>query len=279
MQRPLLLLTLIVCLVACKKEKDPSDPLKKANIAYGTDPKQVLDLYLPANAHADSTKLLILIHGGSWTDGDKKDFDVYISEFQRRLPNYAFANINYRLYTNGQNRFPAQEEDVKAAVGFLMSKSGEFKFSKQFLLLGASAGGQLALLQGYKYAGIAKPQAIISFFGPTDFTHLYNNPGIAMVPPLLATIIGATPAQNAAMYEVYSPIHFVTGESAPTLLLQGGKDELVPVAQATRLLAKLNEESVPHEYIFYPNEGHGWTGPNLDDSFNKAEAFIRKHLP
>ncbi len=69
--------------------------------------------------------------GGAWADGDKTDFDIYITELQRRLPDYAFANINYRLYAStGQNKFPAQEEDVKAAVSFLMNKSGDLKFSK-----------------------------------------------------------------------------------------------------------------------------------------------------
>lgn len=281
MQKLLLLLTLTICLVGCKKKSDETSEYgKKANIAYGTDAQQVLDLYLPANGNASSTKLMILIHGGAWADGDKADFNIYINELKRRLPDYAFANINYRLYTStGQNKFPAQEEDVKAAVTFLLNKSEEYKYSKNFILLGASAGGQLALLQGYKYANIAKPKAIISFFGPTDFTDLYNHPGMPIVPALLATIIGATPTQNAALYDSYSPIHFVTAQSSHTLLLQGGKDELVPVAQATRLIAKLNEAGVINEYIHYPNEGHSWTGPNLDDSFNKVETFIRQHVP
>ncbi|AXY77810.1 alpha/beta hydrolase [Paraflavitalea soli] len=281
MQKLLFLLTLTIWLVGCKKKSDEGSGYdKKANIAYGTDAQQVLDLYLPGNANASSTKLMILIHGGAWADGDKADFDIYINELQRRLPDYAFANINYRLYTStGQNKFPAQEEDVKAAVNFLLNKSADYKYSKDFILLGASAGGHLALLQGYKYANIAKPKAIISFFGPTDFTDLYHNPGMPIVPTLLATIIGATPSQNAALYDSYSPVHFVTPQSPHTLLLHGGKDELVPVRQAIQLTDKLNAAKVVYEYIYYPTEGHSWTGPNLDDSFNKVEAFIRKHVP
>lgn len=279
MQKLLLLLTLTIGLVACKKENEKTPAYeKKVNLAYGTDARQVMDLYLPAGG---ATKLIVLIHGGAWTNGDKADFDVYISELQRRLPEYALANINYRLYntTNGQNKFPAQEEDVKAAVDFLKKQSGEFRSLQHFILLGASAGGHLALLQGYKHADIAKPKAIISFFGPSDFTYLYNNPGLSVVPPMLAALIGGTPDQQTALYKSYSPIHYVTAQSPPTLLLQGGKDELVPAAQSTRLVAKLNDAGVPNEYIFYPTEGHSWTGPNLDDSFNKVEAFIRKHAP
>jgi acetyl esterase/lipase len=280
MRKLLIILTLTVCLVSCKKEKQGSTYEKKGNIAYGSDPKQVLDLYLPADGNSSTTKLMILIHGGAWADGDKADFDEYIAELQRRLPDYAFANLNYRLYAStGQNKFPTQEEDVKAAVSFLLNKSGDYKFSQNFILLGASAGGHLALLQGYKYGNIAKPKAVISLFGPTDLTYLYNNPGMPIIPTLLATIIGATPTQNAALYNSYSPINFVTAQSAHTLLLQGGKDEVVPPAQATRLISKLNDAGVPNEYVYYPTEGHSWTGPSLEDSFNKVEAFIRKHVP
>ncbi len=274
-------MTFTVYFVACKKDKDPTPVYdKKADIAYGADAKQVMDLYLPADGNASSTKLMILIHGGAWADGDKADFDAYIDELKRRLPGYAFANINYRLFSlNGQNKFPAQEQDVKAAVTFLLNKSAEYKFSKTFVLLGASAGGHLALLQGYKYAQDAAPKAIVSFFGPTDLAHLYNNPPQASLPGLLAAVVGGTPAQNAALYEASSPIIFVTSQSAHTLLLQGGKDNLVPTAQATRLIDKLNAAGVYNEYIFYPDEGHSWTGPNLDDSFNKIEQFIRQHVP
>ena len=133
MRKLLLLLTVTVCLIACKKEKDQTPVYdKKADIAYGADAKQVMDLYLPADGNASSTKLMILIHGGAWADGDKADFDIYIDQLKRRLPGYAFANINYRLFSlNGQNKFPAQEQDVKAAVTFLLNKSAEYKFSKR----------------------------------------------------------------------------------------------------------------------------------------------------
>lgn len=281
MRKLLILLTVAIGFVACKKEKDQGPVYETiTNVAYGADAKQVMDLYLPADGHAGATKLMVLIHGGAWADGDKADFNVYIDELKRRLPGYAFANINYRLFSlNGQHKFPAQEEDVRAAVNFLLSRSDEYKISKTFVLLGASAGGHLALLQGYKYRQEAAPAAIVSFFGPADLIHLYNNPPQAALPGLLAVIVGGTPAQNAALYEASSPIHFVSAESAHTLLLQGGKDNLVPPAQSTRLVDKLNDAGVYNEYVYYPEEGHSWTGANLEDSFNKIEKFIRQHVP
>jgi acetyl esterase/lipase len=248
------------------------------NVSYGTDAAQKMDIYLPANRDTTSTKLMVLIHGGGWMNGDKADFAPYITQLQQRIPGYAFANINYRLYTNGQNAFPAQENDVKAAVTFLLNKYAEYKFSKKLVLMGASAGAHLALLQGYKHTGIITPQAIVSFFGPADLTHLYNHPLNPALPLLMAGIVGGTPTQNAAIYQQSSPLTFVTPQSAPTILLQGGADPLVPPAQAEMLKTTLTAAGVTNQLVFYPTEGHGWTGANLEDSFNKIVHFLKTHV-
>ncbi|MBC7829302.1 MAG: alpha/beta hydrolase [Chitinophagaceae bacterium] len=250
------------------------------NVSYGTDPRQKMDIYLPPDRGVDSTRLLIVIHGGGWNGGDKSDFGPYITELQKRLPGYAFANINYRLcnLNNGTNRFPAQENDVKAAIEFLTNKSAEYKISQAIALLGASAGGHLALLEGYKNAKPDKIKAIVSFFGPSDLTELYEHPGNPSIPLLLNAVTGTTPAQNKILYQQSSPVHFVSAQSPPTLLLQGGRDVLVPENQSVLLKNKLQSLGVPHQYVYYPTEGHGWGGNNLFDSLDKIAAFLREHF-
>jgi Esterase/lipase len=270
----LLIAGLMICAVACSKQSNSEIVLK--NISYGTHAQQTIDLYLPANRDTARTKLMVLIHGGAWASGDKADFAPYITELRKRLPNYAFANINYRLFNNGQHKFPAQENDVQAAIHWLMENRAEYGYSNQVVLLGASAGAHLALLQGYKHQ---KPLAIISFFGPSDLVYLYNNPGYPAIPSLLATITGATPAQNKAAYEASSPIHFVSPQSAPTLLLQGTADMLVPPAQTKRLADQLSKAGVVHQVEIYEGAGHGWTGARLTDSFDKIVNFLQSNVP
>src|SRR5688572_33493910 len=92
--------------------------------AYGDDRWQKMDIYLPASRN-DSTVVMIIVHGGAWVRGDKSEFNPYVAALQRLLPNYAFVNINYRLFRNGKNAFPAQEEDMKAAVLYLESRLEE----------------------------------------------------------------------------------------------------------------------------------------------------------
>ncbi len=248
------------------------------NVAYGSDPKQVMDIYLPANRSVNSTRLLFMIHGGSWSGGDKNGFKPYIDSLKNHLPDYAFVNINYRLVSASQNKFPAQENDVKMALSFIMNKSTEYQISHNVVLLGASAGAHLALLQAYKYSDPIKAKAVVSFFGPSDFNYMYDNPVFPQVPHLLELLLGGNPTDNKAAYLQSSPISYVTVQSCPTLLFQGGKDPLVNPKQSELLKARLQKEGVTNQLFVYPNEGHGWHGSTLSDSFEKITTFLQENV-
>jgi len=273
----------VTVLASCQKSLDggggsnslPAQSLP--NVSYGGDALQKMDIYLPAGRSSATTKVIIMIHGGGWSSGDKADFADYVDTIKRRQPDYAIFNINYRLATGTTNTFPTQENDVKDAYDFILSKSGEYHVSQKIVLLGASAGGHLALLQGYKNASTVKPKVIADFFGPTDMTALYNatNP---IAQPLLAALVGGTPTTIPNMYQQSSPMNFVTAQSTPTIIFQGGADPLVPPSQSAALDAKLQLMGVIHQLVFYPTEGHSWIGPNLADSFDKLQAFLAANV-
>ncbi len=278
----LFILSLPILIFSCQKNVDNTASQIVAakttlNVSYGTSSEQTMDVYLPAGRSAASTKVIVMIHGGAWNAGDKTDLTEYADSMRKRLPDYAVFNINYRLAL-GSNLFPAQENDVKSAVQFLLNNAADYGISQKFVLLGASAGAHLALLQGYKYASQINPKAIVSFFGPTDLADMYKNPANPLVPAGLISVIGKTPTQDSLLYANSSPINFVKSNSAPTLLLHGGMDPLVNATQATRLKAKLDAAVVVNQYVFYPSEGHGWFGATLTDSFNKIESFLRANV-
>ncbi len=248
------------------------------NVSYGSSTSQNMDVYLPAARTTAATKVLILVHGGSWNGGDKNDLTEYVDSFRKRMPDYAFFNINYRLATTPTTLFPTQETDVKAALQFIYDKAQEYVISQKFVLTGVSAGGHLALLQAYKYSSPVKVKAVISFFGPTDLIDMYNNPTNIFVKSALVAVVGKTPAQDSLLYANSSPINFINNASPPTLLLHGGLDPLVRPTQSAAVKTKLLAAGVINDYIFYPNEGHGWFGANLIDSFNKLQAFLQTHV-
>lgn len=284
MKKFIIAFTTVIFLTSCQREEPSIDnPASKeqtlSNISYSSDARQNMDIYLPANRNSSTTNVIILIHGGAWIEGDKNDFAGYITTLKQRLPGYAIFNINYRLAINNQNPFPAQEMDVKQAIEFIYNKTGEYAVSKNFALLGASAGGHLALLQAYKYEIPVKIKVVIDFFGPTDLIGMYNASPNPLIKPLLESVTGGTPSTHNEIYLQSSPINFISAQTPPTLILQGGMDPLVNASQSIILRDQLQQANVLHQYVFYPMEGHGWTGANLTDSFEKIEAFLKTNMP
>ena len=75
---------LFVCFLAmlffasCKKKEDANAAKTFLNVKYGTDAKQAMDVYLPAGRSTTATPVLILIHGGGWTEGSRNDLNVFV---------------------------------------------------------------------------------------------------------------------------------------------------------------------------------------------------------
>ncbi len=258
------------------------------NVSYGSDVAQKMDVYLPASRNAATTKFIVMIHGGGWREGDKADLQNFaginfVDTLKKRLPDYAIFNINYRLSTGALNIFPAQELDVKAALQFIFDKSAEYAVSAKYVLIGASAGAHLSMLQGYKYNTPVKPKAIISFFGPSDLTEMYNNPvnGVTAISTIIALTIGKTPQQDPLIYFNSSPINFITNTSPPTLLLHGSADPLVNPSQSLAVKNKLSAAGVVNQYILYAGKGHGddWGNAIYFDAFNNIQTFLAANNP
>lgn len=295
-------LCLSIFITACNKDDDfkPDEPkvtpeaqtLKE--IEYGNDKLQRMDIYLPANRSTATTKVFIFIHGGAWAEGEGDKADSLhaplIDSLRRRLPDWAIFNLNYRLaglefnpLPSVKNKFPVQEEDIRAAVKYIYDRRQTFTISDKWVFAGASAGAHLALLQGYKNnsnnnkINPITPKAIIDLFGPNDMTALYNSysssdPEEAL---LINWLMGGTPTQNPTMYHDSSPINYVTAQSAPTIIFQGGLDDVVPKEQSYTLEAKLKNAGVNNQLVFYPNQTHGWSDPAIwFDCLNKAQSFI-----
>jgi acetyl esterase/lipase len=274
----------LIFITACQKDisSDPQvAPLPAqtiSNVSYGSDAKQKMDIYLPASRNTDSTKVIVLVHGGAWIEGDKGDFDPLVLSFKQLFPDYAIANINYRLATVASNHFPAQETDMKAAVDFLVQKSGEYKIAQKFVLMGASAGAHMALLQAYKNNS-PKIKAVVDFFGPVDMPALYNS--ITNPASLFAfqVLMGGTPTANPLLYQQSSPINFVTAQSPPTIIFHGEADDLVALSQSVQLKTKLQSMGVVNQLVIYPNQGHElWPPQIMADAFAKIEVFIKANV-
>ncbi len=282
MGRLLIFLSLILFFISCKRETlapilptppDYSKPLVYKDVSYGSQLLQKMDIDLPAGRTVVSTKTIVVIHGGSWIEGDKVDMTFVVDSIKKRNPAYAFINLNYRLAINGANDvFPAQELDIKSAIEFYLAKSAEYNISKDLIVLGASAGGHLALLHSYKNDPNKHVKAVVDFFGPTDLVAIWNEGFLIQFGLIVVT--GASYTSNPSIFIQSSPINFVTPQSPPTIALQGGLDDIVLPEQTTMLITKLNANKVANQVVYYPLEGHGFSDANNTDALNKIMPFL-----
>jgi acetyl esterase/lipase len=289
MHKLLLLLFVTSLFLSCKKDDvsgggntNTIEASTQLNVQYGSDALQNMDVYLPANRSTAATKVIVMIHGGAWSIGDKADFANFVDTLKRRQPDYAIFNINYRLSLFPNNLFPTQELDTKAVIEYIYSKRSTYLISDKFVLIGASAGAHLSLLQAYKYQTPVKIKAVVDFFGPTDMTALYNNPG-TIPQSSISLIVGATPNTNSNLYIQSSPINFITNTSAcPTIIFQGDNDPLVNATiQSASLHAKLQANMVTSQYNLYSGKDHGmnWGNETYADAFGKIQSFLAVHNP
>lgn len=254
---------------------NPSEYYEELNIAYGTDSDQKFDLYLPANRTND-TKVLILIHGGGWTSGDKEDMAFLKEIIRQELPNMAIVNINYRLADENNQPFPMQISDITSVVNYLKNIDDEYVFSDDYGFIGVSAGAHLSLLWSYAFDTNSNAKIVCSIAGPTNFTDpaYLNNPD-----PNLQSIMDLYGIDVTTKFmEEVSPYHQVTADAPPTILFYGGQDPLVPTTQGTDMRDKLNDLGVNNEFTLYPNAGHGWVGVELLDTWRKLKVFIQTYL-
>lgn len=271
---------LLIISAGCKKAADqPAEILKSQdnlNVQYGTHPRNTLDIYLPAK-RSKNTPVILLIHGGSWFEGDRSAFTDLAKYWRDK--GYAAATMNYRFTNTPENNIhPAQVNDIAKAIEFIALKSGEWKISPdKFALQGASAGAHLSLLFAYKFDTGNKVKAVISMAGPTDLSVLGNaGPAQTIV---MQWLIGVPYQASPSLYRAASPITYVAADSKPTLLFHGKKDVVVPFEQSVALKDRLSQSGAVSKLVLYEETGHEVVNLNNMASFlNECESWFRVYL-
>jgi acetyl esterase/lipase len=220
---------------------------------------------------------VVVVHGGSWQRGDSTQLPALNRYLAAR--GYVVAAINYRLLPD--HPFPAARDDLLAAIDYLKANAAAIGLDPtRLVLLGRSAGGQLALLVAYT-ANDPAIRGAIGIYPAADLAYAYANPcdvrlldGRAIV----RVYLGGNPDQVPGAYAAASPITFAGPNSPPTLLIHGGRDELVSPAQSERLAARLARAGRPHLLLRLPWATHGcdahFDGPAGQLSTFAIERFL-----
>jgi acetyl esterase/lipase len=218
-----------------------------------------LDVYEPyvAPAVGDHYPAVIVIHGGSWQRGDKKDIFSMHSRYLASQGYVVFA-IEHRF--SGEAIWPAQFEDIHAAVRWVKRHADDYQIdAERVALLGRSSGGHLALLAAYRpdepdEDGIdTRVRGVVAMYPPTDLRMWPSMPNTA-----LTDFLGGLSRDIPHVYADASPVEFVDDNLPPTMILQGYMDNLVLPAHAEALNNRLSCTNTPSVILRVPWGRHGF---------------------
>lgn len=234
-----------------------------SNLTYCTmdDVPLQMDLYLPKTN--SPWQVLVYVHGGSFTAGDKRTGSGTIDIPAMTERGYAVAAVNYRLMPD--HPFPAEVLDAKCAVRYLRAHAEEYSLlTEKIGVWGGSAGGHLAAMLGLTNEDPAfefgeneeyssRVDAVVEMFGPMDLTQ-----PMAWLQRLLLRRAFGTDFSGDARLVRASPIYYVNQDSAPFLIIHGKQDTAVPLEQAQLFYDKLLKTGVDATLIIVENANHNF---------------------
>ena len=270
------------------------------DLAYATaSPAQKLDIHVPASG-TGPFPVIVQVHGGAFLSGDKADGQLtpVLAAIAR---GYAVVAINYRL--SREARFPAQVNDVKAAIRWVRANATRYALDpSRIVVWGNSAGGHLAALTGTS-GGVAaledlslgnpdqssRVQAVVDWYGPIDFLQMdpqFRASGIGRPDHSAATspesrLLGGALADVADRVAAANPETYITADDPPFLIQHGTADPLVPTQQSVRLAAALTSVLGLDRVTLDRLDGAGHGGPAFETPENLARVldFLDRVLP
>lgn len=280
----ILFVLLFAVLVSCNREEAkvvlPNEEVILADVSYGSESRQKMDVYLPKN-RSKATKTIIYLHGGGWYMGNKADIKEGAIYFQQQ--GFAFISINYRLTRTAENNIhPAQMQDIDKVIALIGQKQQEWSLSDDKLaFFGGSAGAHLSMLYAYKYNTNGKVKAVISMSGPTDLTDsklINSSIGGVSIGSMIESYIGASITAQPAAWRDASPITFITATSVPSFFVHGNIDSAVPYEQSLLAYNKLKNAGGTAQLETLTNVGHDLVGTNWADLLPKMIVFLNLHI-
>lgn len=254
--------------------RDKGGRLAVRDAAYGADPRQRLDVFVPT-VPVERAPVLVFFYGGSWNSGSKDDYAFAA----QALAAQGFVTVlpDYRLYP--QARFPEFLKDGAAAIAWVRDNiAAQGGDPNRIVLAGHSAGAYNAAMLGLdpeylRQAGVdpRSVRAVAGLSGPYDFLPFDQKTSIE--------VFGQAPDPEATQ-----PVSFAGAHSPPTFLATGDKDTVVKPRNTASLAARLRNARVPVQERIYEGLDHSDTLLSLSVSFRRKapvlaemSAFLHQH--
>ena len=266
------------------------------NVVYKQvgDQSLQLDILTPKDLKTEAAPVLVYIHGGGWSGGDRyRMMRPDVSGVFRRCGKAGIicASIEYRLNSAKASAFDSAV-DCKDALRFLVKNAAQYHVDpKRIGTIGGSAGGHLSLvtalgdpkdfpgdaaLAGHDPASI---RCEVAYYPATDFT----DSALAgrFLGPRATLMFGGPPEEKADVIRLLSPVAQIKKGSTPIYCFHGDKDTTLSVENARRLFARGREVGADIQYTEVKNGGHGFSGdctPSVEEICDKAAEFVIARL-
>lgn len=276
------------------------------DLSYGDGEANKFDLYVPADSGRESYGLVVYLHPGGFTSGDKSGDQEMLAWLCAK--GYVAAGINYTLFSeeNPQANVYTQSVEIRDSIPFVIAEAEKLGYPiDKMAVAGGSAGHALAMLYAYRDADISPVPVKMVFgaVGPScfyleDWINMGADPehpnpvdpntdysGIAGLFSVMAgkEITADMFATGAYLEQVkdISAAMWIDEDSVPTVCAYGAWDRVQAFGASRRLEAALTENNVPHEYIVFPHSGHGLQNDNrLYGSYmDKVEEYLEIYMP
>ena len=279
-----------------------STATNRNDINYAGDDKVYhnLDIQLP-KAKKAAYPVVVVIYGSAWFGNNLKGMAMQTLGDPLLDAGFAVVAPNHR--SSNDAKFPAQINDIKAAIRFIKANAAQYGLDTSFIgITGFSSGGHLAALTGtsggvenYTVRAVtqniegsvggnmqynSKVNAVVDWFGPIDVlvmdswrSGMIHN--AANSPE--SRLIGGSVQENKDKATLVNPIIYIDKGDPPFLILHGDKDPLVPYCQSELLYKALQKAGIPSQYVLVPDAQHG-PGLFKDTYYKMMTDFFLKQL-
>ncbi len=239
-------------------------------------------LTLPSGAARSNLPMVLNVHGGPW-HRDTWGYDAEAQWLANR--GYACLQVNFRGSTGYGKRFlnagdrewgGKMHEDLVDAVQWAVQQG--LADPKRIAIYGGSYGGYASLVGATFTPDLFR--CAVSIVGPSNLITF-----IKTIPPYWSSFLAVmhkrlgNPDTDADFLISRSPLHKVDQIRIPMLIAQGANDPRVKQAESEQIVQAMQSRGIPHEYLLFPDEGHGFVKPeNRLKFYATAEKFLATHL-